>query len=423
MNTKKFMFLAFGAISVVLSSCGGMRYGLTSKVLIESTGGSDEHVNIVAVSEKKSYELHNISLPYRMKVKNRQLPLRVTIDSKNYIYEPFDIKEDFHGGMGGITLECLGFGLLPLYGAGAPLILIGELIYGSKPEQDNYILNATPLTASNSYLNSPAWKKSRDLADIYDLMKMGKYDLALGKSSYLLSQGETGELYYLRGVCHYENGKYKKAIKDLRQARAYADLSSSMRENIKEYLSAAEEKREREKEENRQEWASFGSSLLQATAITLQAVQNNSVAKVGSYNTGLSHDKDYLLDPRYAMLQLQQQYYNEYLQMTNGGQTMTYDEWFQKIKGPALAEQYKLEHSGYTDVGGASEDNTSSHSTGSKTTNGKMCQRCAGTGDCKTCDGKGYYYNSFDLSKKILCPNCQHNHNGRCAACGGTGYY
>ena len=293
MKVTKFMFLAFGAISIVLSSCGGMRYGLTSKVLIESTGGNDEHVNIVAVSEKKSYEVNNVSLPYSMKVNNRQLPLRVSIDSKKYIYEPFEIGEDFHGGMGGLTIECLGFGLLPLYGAGAPLILIGELAYGSKPEQDNYILNATPLTASNSYLNSPAWKKNRDLADIYDLMKMGKYGLALGKSSYLLNQSGTGELYYLRGVCHYEIGKYKKAIKDLRQARAYSDLSNGMRENLKEYLDAAEEKRENEKAENRQEWASFGSSLLQATAITLQAVQNNSVSKVGSYNTGLSHDKDY----------------------------------------------------------------------------------------------------------------------------------
>lgn len=68
---------------------------------------------------------------------------------------------------------------------------------------------------------------------------------------------------------------------------------------------------------------------------------------------------------------------------------------------------------------GSSSYSRSSYS--SSSSSGKMCGLCAGSGDCKTCNGKGYYYSSFGLSKTIACPNC-HNHNGKCSSCGGTGY-
>jgi len=95
---------------------------------------------------------------------------------------------------------------------------------------------------------------------------------------------------------------------------------------------------------------------------------------------------DYLLDPRYAIMRVNQQNQQEYLQQTNGGKTMTYDEWYAKIKAPSI-----------------------SGSVGS-----------GGSGKCNTCNGKGYYYNEFDLSKKVLCPNCP-NRSGKCSSCRGTG--
>lgn len=50
----------------------------------------------------------------------------------------------------------------------------------------------------------------------------------------------------------------------------------------------------------------------------------------------------------------------------------------------------------------------------------KDCQFCYGLGDCRTCSGKGYYFNPLNLSQRLLCPNCK-NHNGRCVHCNGTG--
>lgn len=77
--------------------------------------------------------------------------------------------------------------------------------------------------------------------------------------------------------------------------------------------------------------------------------------------------------------------------------------------------------SGYTSSGSYSSSSGSSTSYSSSSSSGKMCGLCAGSGQCKTCSGKGYYYSSFDLSKTITCPNCK-NHNGRCSSCNGTGH-
>lgn len=52
---------------------------------------------------------------------------------------------------------------------------------------------------------------------------------------------------------------------------------------------------------------------------------------------------------------------------------------------------------------------------------GKDCVRCLGSGQCQTCNGKGWYYSSYDLSKAVSCPNCDRNHNGICSHCHGTG--
>ena len=127
---------------------------------------------------------------------------------------------------------------------------------------------------------------------------------------------------------------------------------------------------------------------------------------------------DYLLDPNYAIQQVNQQNRQEYLQQTNGGKTMTYEEWYAKIKTPAVLG---TSGSSSSSSSSRSSSSSSSRSSSSSSSSGSMCRLCAGTGTCKTCSGRGYYYNPLDLSKTVLCPNCQSNHNGKCSSCGGTG--
>lgn len=69
----------------------------------------------------------------------------------------------------------------------------------------------------------------------------------------------------------------------------------------------------------------------------------------------------------------------------------------------------------------SSSYSSSSSGTSRSTSNGKMCTLCAGSGQCKTCMGRGYYYSSFGSSTKLTCPNCDRNHNGVCSSCHGSG--
>ena len=48
------------------------------------------------------------------------------------------------------------------------------------------------------------------------------------------------------------------------------------------------------------------------------------------------------------------------------------------------------------------------------------CFSCHGSGKCRTCDGKGWYWGGLSGLDKLLCPNCT-NHDGVCIHCGGKG--
>lgn len=130
---------------------------------------------------------------------------------------------------------------------------------------------------------------------------------------------------------------------------------------------------------------------------------------------------DYLLDPRYAMQQVLNQEQQEYQAAKQYRPNLTLEQ-FRTEKGQAYQ---MMKNSGGSSSSSSSSSMSSSSSSGSSgsssTSSGKMCRLCAGTGNCKTCSGRGYYYNPLDLSKTVLCPNC-HNHNGKCSSCSGTGY-
>lgn len=62
---------------------------------------------------------------------------------------------------------------------------------------------------------------------------------------------------------------------------------------------------------------------------------------------------------------------------------------------------------------GSSSTATSSSSSSSS----RSCSVCYGLGKCRTCNGKGYYFDELNGNNK-KCPNCT---NGSCTSCGGSG--
>lgn len=78
-----------------------------------------------------------------------------------------------------------------------------------------------------------------------------------------------------------------------------------------------------------------------------------------------------------------------------------------------IATSSAFSSGGYT--GGASSGSSGS----SSSTSSRMCRVCVGSGKCRTCNGKGWYYDTgMGLGTKRNCPNCS---DGKCTSCGGSG--
>ena len=69
--------------------------------------------------------------------------------------------------------------------------------------------------------------------------------------------------------------------------------------------------------------------------------------------------------------------------------------------------------------GGASYTSGSSSTAASSSSSGssRSCGVCYGLGKCRTCNGKGSYFDELNGNTK-KCPNCT---DGRCTSCGGSG--
>ncbi len=128
---------------------------------------------------------------------------------------------------------------------------------------------------------------------------------------------------------------------------------------------------------------------------------------------------DYLLDPRYAMQQVLTQEQQEYQAAKQFRPNLTLEQ-FRLEKGQAI-QMMNGSGNGSSSSTSSSSSSQSTTSSGSSGSSGRSCNFCHGSGKCNTCNGKGYYYNPLDMRKTVSCPNCQRNHNGICAHCGGTG--
>lgn len=174
----------------------------------------------------------------------------------------------------------------------------------------------------------------------------GKYSAAIKSYKKALQIREDDAAYYNIGAAYYNQNSYKKAIENFEKCIRISKSDTRIAK-ARDLIRKSNDYWEQKKERRSQIAMSILGAAVGVGMAALQYSQNNGST---NYNNnvpgGFKRDTslDYLLDPRYAAMQVQQEYYREYLQMTNGGTTMTYEEWFQKIKGPALAEEWRIEH-------------------------------------------------------------------------------
>lgn len=231
----------------------------------------------------------------------------------------------------------------------------------------------------------------------------------------------SAEIFFNEGVSYYNIENYEKAINDFNKCLMMFP-SKNLIDRSKELISKSRQYQAQiklEKAERRRNLAANILGLVVGVAnayVQTKMYQNfqrsTNIKTSGSFQRDTSYD--YLVDPNYIWQQVQNQNWTEYMTMTNGGQTMSYDQWYANVKAPAIQT---------TSGNSVSSVNSSSSSSYSSTSfsSGSMCRLCAGSGDCKSCDGRGYFFNQYDLTKKVLCPSCESNHNGKCKYCHGTG--
>ena len=231
--------------------------------------------------------------------------------------------------------------------------------------------------------------------------------------------------YYNLGVAYYKMRKYKDAISNLNSCSRISK-SQLMKEQASNLIFECEQCLQQKRERRANLWLEMLGTALSAASVVIQTNNalnnynsNSAASTTNEFGLKRNTSLDYLLDPRYAMMQVQRENWNEYLQTTNGGQTMTYEEWY-ALKAQAWAESKKVESDS------SKSSSASSHTNGQSTdsssgSSGRQCRVCLGNGKCRTCNGKGWYFdNTFGIGREYICPNC-HNHNGRCASCGGSG--
>jgi tetratricopeptide (TPR) repeat protein len=220
----------------------------------------------------------------------------------------------------------------------------------------------------------------------------------------------SSSLYFNVAVSYYNNSKYNDAI-DYFKLCLSNNPSQNLIDRSKNLIIKARQL-QAEKITRREQTAAniFGLVLGVAAAYTQSKLSSSS----NSYNKTsyqMNRNLDYLLDPSYTVNQVQSENWMEYIRDTNGGKTMSYDEWYANIKSPAIraANSGKSGDTSYSSSSGSSNSSSSTYSA--------SCKFCHGTKTCETCDGAGKVF-VYGAGKWVDCVNCK---DGVCSHCNGTG--
>ncbi len=391
MKIKHLCIITIGAVALLaFSSCAAILHGTSTKVMIETDKGNVDNVDLTAIGPKKVVELKNISLPYRMKVKHNNLPLRVTLNSENDVYDSFTIGAIHKGKFIGAISKIFGYSALgasigvtcalefgggggfsdpetmkvmgTFGGIGAALLAIGYTAETDLPDNKFYLTSSYPITLNNTYEREDWYQRLTAVNDVYALLNNKEYKLAEAKSRWLLKQEPTGELLYLKGVSNYHLGEYKQSLEDLKNGLTLVDAETNpgLRNSIIECIETTENAKQMKSEERSRRWANIAGGILQAGATVYQGYaqmkQYEDWQKTGISPSGVVTDPsklsqsqlNQLADPMYAVQSVQQQDWLEYMEFCRynkkaDGSNYSHDEWW-AMKGQAIMN---LKEQGY----------------------------------------------------------------------------
>lgn len=261
-------------------------------------------------------------------------------------------------------------------------------------------------------------------------IKNGNYKKASSIYSDILKKAPTAQAYFGRAISYYNREKFKSAIDDFRSAMHSPGCTEDMKEKCEELISDAEKLREEQHEKRNAFWGSAAAFALTTAATVYVAseqkkAQSRSMYMPPSNINGFQRDTslDYLLDPNYAIRQVQQQEWDEYQTFLRlSGLNISFEQ-YQLYKNASPQDNYD---GGVADTG---FESTKSYTDGGRKTasNSHPCKACNGLGKFERNDGSITQYGTTPRMKKCLecgkeyLSSTFHRHEN-CKFCHGTGY-
>ena len=116
-------------------------------------------------------------------------------------------------------------------------------------------------TRSYSLMDDPSFQEAQRLE------QMGKYKDAAKIYTRMIDSNPATPLYFVRGVCYYQNKKWKNAISDFEYVMNSPDASNALLDECEQYLVSAREQRELKRERNATTWAGILTGVIAVGAV------------------------------------------------------------------------------------------------------------------------------------------------------------
>lgn len=116
-------------------------------------------------------------------------------------------------------------------------------------------------TTSYSLMDDPSFQEAQRLE------QMGKYKEAAKIYSNMIDRNPATPLYFIRGVCYYENKKWKNAIADFEYVMNSRDASNELLDECERYLESAHEQRQLKRERTATTWAGILTGVVAVGAV------------------------------------------------------------------------------------------------------------------------------------------------------------
>ena len=142
--------------------------------------------------------------------------------------------------------------------------------YDDRVDMEDYEISDRAYgTSSYSLLDDPSFQEAQRLE------QMGKYKDAAKIYSNMIDQNPAAPLYFIRGVCYYQNKKWKNAIADFEYVMNSRDASNELLDECERYLESAHEQREIKRERNAATWAGILTGVV-AVGVVADAISDSS---------------------------------------------------------------------------------------------------------------------------------------------------